>query len=289
MENNNKKKVMSDEQIETLRMQIASFNSISFMLAGSHNRRLTFHPPLPDLPLPEVEVENTQQEEPLTLHGGQRRRWTPTREQIEILESLFKDGEGSHPNKEKIKEITTVLSQHGQVSDANVYNWFQYRHARLRKKMHDQNKQMMMKKTYRFDHDHKLVSTTTYSFYNNDDDDNDQEEPLTLHGGQRRRWTPTREHIEILESLFKEGEGSHPNKEKIKEITAVLSQHGQVSDANVYNWFRSRCARLKKKMHDQNKQMMKKKTYRFDHDKLVSTTTYCFYNNDDNDQVESMS
>ncbi|KAI9128609.1 hypothetical protein K1719_000092 [Acacia pycnantha] len=116
MENNNKKKVMSDEQIETLRMQIASFNNISFMLAGSHNYRLPFHPPLPDLPLPEVEVENTQQEEPLTLHGGQRRRWTPTREHIEILESLFKEGEGSHPNKEKIKEITAVLSQDGCVS-----------------------------------------------------------------------------------------------------------------------------------------------------------------------------
>ncbi|KAI9119457.1 hypothetical protein K1719_009333 [Acacia pycnantha] len=168
MENNNKKKLMSDEQIETLRMQIILYNYICDMLADLHNRCLTLQPSLLDLPLP-VEVENIQQKEPLMLNGGQRRRWTPTREQIEILESLVKEGEGSHPNNEKIKEITAVLSQHGQVSDPNVYNWFQNRRAQLKKKMHDRKNQMMMKKMFRFD---QLVSTST-CYNNNNDSDND--------------------------------------------------------------------------------------------------------------------
>ncbi|KAI9119554.1 hypothetical protein K1719_009430 [Acacia pycnantha] len=148
MENNNKKKVMSDEQIETLRMQIVLYNYICDMLADLHNCCFTLQPSLLDLPLPEVKLENTQQKEPLTLNGGQRRRWTPTREQIKILESLFREGDGSHPNKQKIMEITTVLSKHGQVSDANVYNWFQNRRARLKKKMHDRKNQMMKKKKF---------------------------------------------------------------------------------------------------------------------------------------------
>ncbi|PNX81272.1 WUSCHEL-related homeobox 13-like protein, partial [Trifolium pratense] len=63
-----------------------------------------------------------------------RQRWTPTPIQLQILERIFDQGNGT-PSKEKIKEIATELSQHGQISETNVYNWFQNRRARSKRKM----------------------------------------------------------------------------------------------------------------------------------------------------------
>ncbi|XP_028762377.1 WUSCHEL-related homeobox 8-like [Neltuma alba] len=126
---------MSDEQIETLRVQIAAYAFICENLADMYSR-LTLHQ-LQDLPLPGLYIE------PLMLYGGQRwssrRRWAPTRNQLEILESIFEEGGGAHPSKQKIKDITAVLSHHGQISEANVYTWFQNRRARLKRKSQNNN------------------------------------------------------------------------------------------------------------------------------------------------------
>lgn len=62
-----------------------------------------------------------------------RHRWTPTAMQLQILEHVFIQGNGT-PTKQRIKEITSELTSHGQVSEANVYNWFQNRRARLKRK-----------------------------------------------------------------------------------------------------------------------------------------------------------
>lgn len=75
--------------------------------------------------------------DPLIASAGHkistRQRWTPTPVQLQILERIFDQGNGT-PSKQKIKEITNELTQHGQISETNVYNWFQNRRARSKRK-----------------------------------------------------------------------------------------------------------------------------------------------------------
>ncbi|WZZ04412.1 hypothetical protein YC2023_090333 [Brassica napus] len=66
---------------------------------------------------------------PSTYKISHRHRWTPTSMQLQIFESIYEEGSGT-PKPQRIKEIMMELSQHGQVMDKNVYNWFQNRRPR---------------------------------------------------------------------------------------------------------------------------------------------------------------
>ncbi|KAB1210494.1 WUSCHEL-related homeobox 8 [Morella rubra] len=117
---------MTDEQLELLRRQIAAYITICEQLTEMHNAIST----------------STQQDrgtglgnEPWMAAAGEKRtgkRWSSTPLQLQILERIFEEGNGT-PSKQRIKEITTELAQHGQISEANVYNWFQNRRARLKR------------------------------------------------------------------------------------------------------------------------------------------------------------
>ncbi|PON50022.1 Homeodomain transcription factor [Parasponia andersonii] len=126
-------KVMTDEQLETLRKQIAVYATICEQLVQMH-KNLTSHPDLPGVRLGNLYCD------PLMTSAGHkitaRQRWTPTPVQLQILERIFDQGNGT-PSKQKIKEITSDLSQHGQISETNVYNWFQNRRARSKRKQHN--------------------------------------------------------------------------------------------------------------------------------------------------------
>jgi len=49
--------------------------------------------------------------------------------------------------------------------------------------------------------------------------------------------------------MFDQGKRT-PSDQKIKEITAELSQHAPISETNVYNWFQNRRARTKRKQQN---------------------------------------
>ncbi|KAD7117724.1 hypothetical protein R6Q59_013760 [Mikania micrantha] len=123
-------KVMTDDQMEVLRKQIAIYATICEQLVDLH-KSLTSHHDLAGVRLGNI------YNDPLVTSGGHkfsgRQRWTPTPVQLQILERLFDQGNGT-PSKQKIKEITSELSQHGQISETNVYNWFQNRRARSKRK-----------------------------------------------------------------------------------------------------------------------------------------------------------
>ncbi|XAR73679.1 hypothetical protein NMG60_11007737 [Bertholletia excelsa] len=123
-------KVMTDEQMEILRKQIAAYAAICEQLVEMH-KSLTSHPDLSGARLGNLYSD------PLVTSVGHkitgRQRWTPTPVQLQILERIFDQGNGT-PSKQKIKEITSDLSQHGQISETNVYNWFQNRRARSKRK-----------------------------------------------------------------------------------------------------------------------------------------------------------
>ncbi|KAG5074637.1 hypothetical protein AAZX31_20G088900 [Glycine max] len=124
-------KVMTDEQLETLRKQIAVYGTICEQLIEMH-RTLSAQQDLAGVRLGNIYCDQ------LMTSGGHkitsRQRWTPTPVQLQILERIFDQGNGT-PSKEKIKEITAELGQHGQISETNVYNWFQNRRARSKRRL----------------------------------------------------------------------------------------------------------------------------------------------------------
>ncbi|XP_052724065.1 WUSCHEL-related homeobox 5-like [Vigna angularis] len=52
------------------------------------------------------------------------KRWSPTREQVALLEALFAFGI-RNPNREQVHEIATRLKVYGEIGEYSVYCWFQ--------------------------------------------------------------------------------------------------------------------------------------------------------------------
>ncbi|KAL3750681.1 hypothetical protein ACJRO7_011642 [Eucalyptus globulus] len=60
-------------------------------------------------------------------------RWNPTKEQIGILESLYRQGIRT-PTADQIQQITGRLKAYGHIEGKNVFYWFQNHKARQRQK-----------------------------------------------------------------------------------------------------------------------------------------------------------
>ncbi|KAK3232011.1 hypothetical protein Dsin_003892 [Dipteronia sinensis] len=123
-------KVMTDEQMELLRKQIAVYAMICEQLVDMH-KSFSAQYDIAGMRLGNPYLD------PFMASGGQkitaRQRWTPTPVQLQILERVYDECSGN-PGKQKILDITTELAHHGQISETNVYNWFQNRRARIKRK-----------------------------------------------------------------------------------------------------------------------------------------------------------
>jgi len=125
--------VMTEEQLETLRRQISVYATICQQLVEMHKASVSQQSSLPGI-LAGGQIASMEQMTGTPTHKSTaRQRWTPSQHQLQILEKLFEQGSGT-PNKQRIKEITAELSQHGAISETNVYNWFQNRKARAKRK-----------------------------------------------------------------------------------------------------------------------------------------------------------
>ncbi|XP_074588921.1 WUSCHEL-related homeobox 5-like [Curcuma longa] len=60
-------------------------------------------------------------------------RWNPTKEQISLLEGLYKQGVRT-PSADQIQQITGKLREYGIIEGKNVFYWFQNHKARQRQK-----------------------------------------------------------------------------------------------------------------------------------------------------------
>nr|ANC94893.1 WUSCHEL homeobox protein [Picea abies] len=68
-----------------------------------------------------------------SIPGRETRRWSPTREQLRILETIYNGGNQT-PKPEQIQVIAAELRRHGTVAGINVFYWFKNRKARERRK-----------------------------------------------------------------------------------------------------------------------------------------------------------
>jgi hypothetical protein len=61
-------------------------------------------------------------------------RWSPTPEQLMILEEMYRGGLRT-PNASQIQQITAHLASYGRIKGKNVFYWFQNHKARDRQKL----------------------------------------------------------------------------------------------------------------------------------------------------------
>ncbi|KAL2548862.1 WUSCHEL-related homeobox 2 [Forsythia ovata] len=71
-------------------------------------------------------------------NGPAGSRWNPTKEQINMLESLYMQGLRT-PSAEQIQQITNRLRDFGHIEGKNVFYWFQNHKARQRQKQKQQD------------------------------------------------------------------------------------------------------------------------------------------------------
>jgi len=107
-------------------VQPLSFLSLSLLFTVSFSLSLYLYIPLLS--------QETHQGEKEKMSPAGSSRWSPTTEQLMILEELYRSGIRT-PSASQIQQITTHLSFYGRIEGKNVFYWFQNHKARDRQKL----------------------------------------------------------------------------------------------------------------------------------------------------------
>ncbi|KAK2436047.1 WUSCHEL-related homeobox [Trifolium repens] len=84
------------------------------------------------------ENEMNENENNNNISSSSSSRWNPTKEQISMLENMYKQGIKT-PSAEEIQQITARLRVYGHIEGKNVFYWFQNHKARQRQKQKQEN------------------------------------------------------------------------------------------------------------------------------------------------------
>jgi len=96
--------------------------------------------------------------------GSGSSRWSPTTEQLMILEELYRSGIRT-PSASQIQQITTHLSFYGRIEGKNVFYWFQNHKARDRQKLRRKlTKQLQLQQQQQLHHCHLNPDITNHYF-----------------------------------------------------------------------------------------------------------------------------
>ncbi|GKV08214.1 hypothetical protein SLEP1_g19879 [Rubroshorea leprosula] len=82
-------------------------------------------------------------------------RWSPTPEQLMILEEMYRGGVRT-PNATQIQQITTHLSFYGKIEGKNVFYWFQNHKARERQKLRRKLSKQLQQQQQQLFHRHQM-------------------------------------------------------------------------------------------------------------------------------------
>ena len=157
---------MTEQQKYALRQQIASYAHICQQLLqltheaalrdlqmsarGEYDRHATHvSSAYPREKQPKKEKPHKERKAPASIFSNTgvysvpgKVRWQPTTAQFERLEQLFAI-DTTTPQRENLKQVTEELSALGPIQECNVYNWFQNKKARLKKREQDAARERM--------------------------------------------------------------------------------------------------------------------------------------------------
>ena len=157
---------MTEQQKYALRQQIASYAHICQQLLqltheaalrdlqmsarGEYDRHATHaSSAYPREKQPKKEKPHKERKTPASIFSNTgvysvpgKVRWQRTTAQLERLEQLFAI-DTTTPRGEKLKQVTEELSALGPIQECNVYNWFQNKKARLKKREQDAARERM--------------------------------------------------------------------------------------------------------------------------------------------------
>ena len=150
-------------QMDTLRHQIAAYSHIcqqnilltqqqaedkkpgaaqQYVKSTANHTSATIASIASAIGVPITQSTSSQPSYPAPIYSKDNRtpsapRWNPTAAQLARLEELFATGMGT-PNGDLRTQITAELARLGQINEANVYNWFQNKKARMKKKAQEE-------------------------------------------------------------------------------------------------------------------------------------------------------